>query len=440
MKKIQKLPESSFLKLFFAFTTLCFLTAAFCMPDRNSAFAGLFNILTQPCRIVTNNFSVGGFAGTFLNMGLVGLCCLLLLHITRAEVNSGSVLAFLLAVGFSGWGINLLNMWFTVAGVVLFCLVKKKPFGKYANAMLFSTGIAPLISELLFRYPGVQPVGFHLSGLVLALGVGLLTGFFLPAGLVHSPKIHKGMDLYSAALPVGMMAFLWVAVLYKTIGVALPGTTGDLGVTSQLTVNVFCGVVFGLCVVLALLLGCTPKKYWQLLRARRQVTDVAEAFGNSTFLMNTGVYGLMILGYYNLIGAPFNGVTFGVIFCMLATCCAGSHPGNVWPVLLGYYAASLILGALSSAAGGNFEGEINAQVICIGVCFANGLSPIADKYGRICGIVAGVLHYCLVTSIPLLHGGFCLHNGGFTAAMVCILMVPVMEKFFPARQERQGAE
>jgi len=433
MKKIQKLPESSFLKLFFAFISLCFLAAAFCLPDRSEAFAGLWNIMTQPCRIPTNNFSVGGFAGTFLNMGLVGLCCLGVLQITRAEANSGSVLAFLLAVGFSGWGINPLNMWFTVAGVALFCLVKRESFGKHANAMLFSTGIAPLISELLLRYHGTE-AGFHLYGLALAVGVGLLTGFLLPAGLPHSPKVHKGFDLYSAALPVGLMAFLWAAILYKTMGVALPETTGVLSVANQLAVNVFCLSVFGLCVVFALLLGCTPKNYWRFLRTRQQTTDVAAAFGNGTFLMNVGIFGLMIVGYYNLIGARFNGVTFGVVFCMLATCCSGSHPGNVWPILVGYYGASLAFGGLSAVAGGDFQGAINAQAICIGVCFANGLSPISQRFGKIWGIVAGMLHYLLVTSVPMLHGSFCLHNGGFTAAMVCILLVPVLEKFLSAHQ------
>ena len=433
MKKIQKLRESSFLKLFFLLVSLCFVVAAVCLPDRNEALTGLWKIMTQPCRIATNNFSVGGFAGTFLNMGLVGFCCLLVLQLTRAEANSGSTLAFLLAVGFSGWGINCLNIWFGMPGVALFCLVKKEPVSQHANAMLFTTGIAPLFSELLLRYPGPD-VGFHWYGLALALGIGLLTGFLLPAGLAHSPKVHKGFDLYSAALPVGLMAFLWAAILYKTLGVTLPETTGTLAVINPLAVNVFCSVIFSLCVVFALLLGCTPKQYWSFLRTRQQTADVAAAFGNGTFLMNVGVFGLMIVGYYNLIGAPFNAVTFGVMFCMLATCCSGSHPGNVWPILAGYYLASLAFDGLSSVVGGDFQGAINAQTIVIGVCFANGLSPVSQRFGKGWGVVAGILHYLLVTSVPMLHGGFCLHNGGFTAALVCILLTPTLDKFLSAPQ------
>jgi hypothetical protein len=150
------------------------------------------------------------------------------------------------------------------------------------------------------------------------------------------------------------------------------------------------------------------------------------------------MYGLMILGYYNLIGASFNGVTFGIIFCMLATCNSGTHPGNVWPIMAGYVLASLGFGWLSTLAGGSFSQAINAQAIVIGVCYANGLSPIADKYGWQYGIIAAIMHYCMVTTVPSLHGGFCLYNGGFTAALVCLLLVPELERLFKTKQEKRA--
>ena len=54
------------------------------------------------------------------------------------------------------------------------------------------------------------------------------------------------------------------------------------------------------------------------------------------------------------------------------------------------------------------------------------------------GILAGALHYCLVTSVPLLHGGFCLYNGGFTAAFVALVLVPQLEQFCKTREERRA--
>ena len=56
------------------------------------------------------------------------------------------------------------------------------------------------------------------------------------------------------------------------------------------------------------------------------------------------------------------------------------------------------------------------------------------------GVIAAFLHYLLVTSVPNLHGGFCLYNGGFTAALVCIFLLPKLERYCqlkePVRQRK----
>ncbi len=445
MKKIKNLSEGAFLKLLFAFLSVCFLVAAVCMPDREHMFSGLWNILSQPSKISANYFAMGGYAATFLNMGLVGLFSLLLFIFFKGTPNNVSTLAVILTIGFGSWGINILNIWFSILGVVVYGLVKKEKMGGLVNAMLFSTGIAPLITDLLIRYPNAEAIGFNWLGLGLAVLVGLIIGFFLPAGLAHSPKVHKGFDLYSAALPIGMTAFFLNATLFKTMGVSLPKALSDVDaatmqVASQSIVNIFCCIVFGICIVVAFLMGCRPKDYWKLLSDPALVNNFSGTYGNATFLMNLGVFGLFILGYYNLIGATFNGITFGIIFCMLCTCNSGSHPGNVWPIMLGYFVASVVFGWISPLLGGAFAFKINAQAICVGLCYANGLSPIADKYGWRYGFVAAVMHYLLVTSVPTLHGGFCLYNGGFTAALICLILVPELEKFSKTKEERKLAK
>ena len=440
MKKIKTLSEGAFLKLFFAFVSAVFLIAAVCMPDRGTMLSGLWQILSQSSKLSTNYFAVGGYAATFLNMGLVGVISLLLFVLFKGTPNNASNLAFLLTLGFGSWGINILNIWPTVFGVMLYGVVKKEKFGSLVNAMLFSTGIAPLITDLMIRYPHGEVVGFNMTGIALSLLVGAIIGFFLPAGLANSPKVHKGFDLYSAALPIGMTAFFLNATLFKTMGVDLPAgaDAAQLQVASQSTVNIFCLILFGACVVFAFLLGCKPKDYWQLLKDPDLVTNFSSTYGNATFLMNVGMFGLFILAYYNAIGANFNGVTFGIIFCMLSTCNSGSHPGNVWPIMLGYVVASTVFGWLSQLAGGNFTLAINAQAICVGLCYANGLSPIADKYGWQYGFLAAIMHYLLVTSVPSLHGGFCLYNGGFTAALICIILVPELERFAKTKDEKKA--
>ena len=439
MKKIRNLSESSFLKLFFAFITAAFLIAAVCMPDRADVFAGLGKILTGPTKLSTNYFSVGGYAATFLNMGLVALAMTLLYHFTKTTVNNVATLAFLLTLGFCSWGIHILNMWFPILGVVVGNLIKKEKFYANVNAMLFSTGVAPIISEMLFRYPNAEVVGFNALGFVLALVAGILAGIIIPAGLPHSPNVHKGFNLYSAGLPVGIAVFFMNGLFYKIMGIEVPGAAGDVAVGSWGAVNIFCIALFALFVVIALVLG-GGKGYWQLLKNRNQVNNVSGTQGNAVFLMNAGVYGLFIVLYYNLVGANFNGVVLGLIFCMLCTCNSGSRPTNVWPIMLGYVVASFVTSWIAPLLGGNFSLAINAPAILVGLCYANGLSPICDKYGWHYGFLAAMIHYCLVTLVPGLHGGFCLYNGGFTGIFVCILLIPVLEKYCKTKAERIQAK
>ena len=452
MKRIKNLSEGSFLKLFFAFITACFLIAAVCMPDRAQMFTGLWDILTGTCKISTNYFALGGFAATYLNMGLVALICTLLCFLPGAKPNNVTTLGVLLTVGFGSWGINPLNMIPTILGVCLYCLVKKEKPGAMSNAMMYSTGIAPLISDLLFRYPGLEYHSFSWLGLGLALFVGLIIGFFLPAGLAHAPNIHKGYDHYSAAVPIGMTAFFLRTVLYNVMlgwkigDLGKLSTMGALDVQSFMNTNIFCFVVFGACIVFSLLMGCKPKDYWNLMKDSGHGVCFTSKYGNAPFLMNVGIFGLMIVAYFNLAGvidgkSVWTGMTFGIVFCMLATCNSGSHPGNVWPIMAGYMITSFLFGWIFKLLGGEAYGlTIGSQSILIGLCYANGMSPISGKYGFGYGILAGGLHYLLVSAVPDMHGGFCLYNGGFTAALICLLFIPQLEKFCKTKEERRLAK
>ena len=457
MKKLQNLSESSFLKVFFLIVSLCFVVAAVCMPDRASILQGMKNILLYPCKVTSNYFYMGGFAATFLNMGLVGLCCTALCCLPGAKPNNVTNFGVILTIGFGAWGINPLNMIPTVLGVLLYALVKKEKAGSLVNAMLFSTGIAPLISELLYRYPGTEYIGFNPLGIGLALFVGLIIGFFLPAGIGFAPNVHKGYNLYSAAVPVGMTAFFLRVVLYN---VMLGKKIGDLGQLQAYNdasgeffwgCNIFCLVLFAACIVIALLIGCKPKDYWNLMKDSGFGANFIAKYGNAAFLMNVGVYGLMIVGYFNLaafidggaarMATVWTGMTFGIVFCMLCTCDSGSHPRNVWPIMVGYILTSFLFGWIFKALGGeNYSLTISAQGILIGLCYANGLSPIVGKYGWPLGMLAAALHYLLVTAVPDMHGGFCLYNGGFTAALICLMFVPQLEKFCKTKEERALAK
>ena len=136
MKKLNSLPEEKFLMLVWSVLSGCFLIAAICMPDRKDLFDGMLRILTQPCKVATNYFAVGGYAATFFNMGLIGLICTLLFIVFKGVPNNVSNLGVILTIGFGSWGIHILNIWPTILGVMIYCLIKKEPFGNNVNAMI----------------------------------------------------------------------------------------------------------------------------------------------------------------------------------------------------------------------------------------------------------------------------------------------------------------
>ena len=439
MKRLNALPEKKFLKIFFACFSLSFLIAAFFMPDRSQMLPGLWQIISNPTKGSTNNFSIGGYAATFLNMSLLGFICTGLYCIPGKKSDSAAVLVTILTTGFGAWGIHIVNMWPTMLGVVLHVIVRKEKLGDHTNQMLFTTGLAPFISELMVRYPNMEVTGFSFGGVILALVVGITVGFFIPAGLTNSPIVHKGFDLYSAALPVGMTAFPMQGVLYKATGVTVPDAVSSLDVANPVIVNTFCIILFTGFIVVALLMGCSPKHYIQSILSPQHVVHFGAAFGNAAMLMNAGVFGLFILGYFNLVGAEFNGIIFGSVFCMLSTCNSGSHPLNAIPIIMGYALGCQFFQAMTPFSGGEFTQFLHSQSIIVGICDANGLSPIAHEYGWRYGILVAAMHFCMVTTTPQLHGGMCLYNGGFTAALVCLLILPGMERHFRTKHERRNS-
>ena len=265
----------------------------------------------------------------------------------------------------------------------------------------------------------------------------MLVGFFIPAGLDNSPKIHKGFTLYSAALPIGLLAFLMQGVLYKAMGVPVPAAISDNSVGSREIANIFCTIFFTACIVVSRLMGGKLKTYFNMVLHPHHVMDFAAGFGNAAMLMNVGFQGLFILAYLNIIGAEFNGIVFGSIFCWLSTCNSGANPLNTLPIIWGYDLAAGLFQYLSPIAGGEFTQFIHAQSLVVGICYATGLSPISSQYGWLYGVVTSAIHYCLVTTVPELHGGMCLYNGGFTAALVCLLVIPMLEHHFRTKHERR---
>ena len=432
------------IRIFLLASSAAFFLGAVAAPDRGQMMSGLAQILMSPAQLTKDYFEIGSVSGTFLNVALVGFVCAAMTCLPGAAVSGLTIAAYFLTTGFSFWGINFLNMWPFFLGVMVHALVRREPFPKYVNLAMFATALCPLASELLLRYPNAEEVqGVTLSGVALMLVVGILIGFLTPAMAAHSPNVHKGYDLYSAALPGVLLGLFAVAVLYKSLGHAVPEIKATLGGSHPGVVWTFCIVFFALCVAGGWWLnGRSFKGYTALLKDTGHKSDFAAKYGPGLAIMNVGVYGLMILAYYIFVNAirgdalaGFNAVTIGIVFCMVCFGANGAHPGNIWPIMVGYVVFSYVA---TLCFGGVFP--VNAQAIMVGLCFASGLAPIAGNYGWWAGVLAGGMHYLLVTSIPAIHGGFSLYNGGFTSLLVATILVPQLETFCKTREQRLGGK
>lgn len=419
--------NSKIIRLFLVAATAVFYLAAIAAPDRANMLSGLGALLMSPAQVTKDYFIVGSISGSFLNMALVGTLCAALTFIPGAVAKGSTIAAFFLTMGFTTWGINILNIWPFILGVFINAKLRKLPISGSVDLAMFATGLCPIVSEMLFRYPGDQVHGFTAMGIILGLVVGTAIGFLTPSLAAHSPNLHKGFNLYSAAMPAGFLGFFLVALMYKTLGNTVPAIEATLGEDQRIIAYIFFGVIFGGSIILGWFLnGKSFKGYGALLKDSGHKADFVGNYGVGLTIMNFGVYGLFIVAYYTAIGGSFNGVTCGIVFCMSCFGAAGSHPGNVWPIMAGYILASLV--------GVN---PINAQAIMVGLCYASGLCPIAGKYGWWAGVIGGVTHYALVTSVPALHGGFCLYNGGFTAVLIAMMLVPQLEMFCKTKEERR---
>ena len=430
LKQLRRMDAGEALRLVMCAFTAAFLIAALLSPDRTEMLPGLGRILTQPAQLTRDYFKpeLGSVSGAMLNAFLVGAVCCGLTFLPGAAMNGAVVLGYFLTVGFAFYGIHPLNMLPPMLGVALYAALRREPFSRCIHFAMFSTGLAPLISEALFRYPGsVELHGVTLPGVVLALGIGAVVGCAMPALCAHSQSFHKGYNLYNAGPAAGFLCFAIYALLYRTLGIEAPAITVVLGEGHRAFANAFCVICFGLCVALGFVLNSMSfQGYGELLKESGYRTDFTAKYAPGLCVTHVGVYGLFILLYYDLIGATFTGPTLGAVFCMLCCCMSGATPLNVLPIMAGYFLASRF---------GAFP--LQGQGMVVGLCYASGLAPICGEYGILAGVAAGMLHYCMVTGVPLIHGGFNLYNGGFTAGIVCFVCVPLLERFFRRRGEKR---
>lgn len=421
-----------------------------CMDD---FWRGLFNILTLPAPLVTDYYQMGNLPSAFFNAAVCGFSCWILMVVLRLECQPSFLAGYFLVVAHCFYGLNFLNMWAPMLGILLFCRVMKLSFRDNFDMAMFSTAFSPFITEFIFRYHIndnyiIDKTQISWLGFFYVIVFSIFLGFAIPAMLPGALRLHKGYNLFNGGLAFGLLGLFLFAYMYKTFNVDPPSpfaqdnmTYTAYGKSYQLFVVTLYVIVFLTLLVIGWYLnGKTLRGYGELLKSSGHRANFFEEFGAPKVFINLGFYGLMILTYLFLVinlteGDGFTGPTTGIILAAITFVSQGQHPKNVWPVLSGYVLLFLFVSATKIAFGFDINWTLSTQAYMNGAAFATGLCPITGHYGKRFGMIAGVMCAVMCTSTSAIHGGFVLYNGGLTSGITALIMVPLLEYYFSGRKK-----
>lgn len=444
-----------FISLFFLFS----VPFAVLYTKEWDFWQNLARILTSPCKLITDYFALGGLGSTLFNAAICGLLANAVIYISRVRANATTLAGYLLVIAHCFYGLNFLNMWPPFVGVLLYCIVMKKKISQNIHIAFFATALAPFVSEALFRYsignfnPKIAQV--NVLGVTLAVVCGIAIGFIVLPLLPGTAKMHRGYSLYKAGLSIGLLGIFIYAFMYNTLGMDAPTATiidnpqyYSLPLAYREFANIFFIIFFGTTFAFGYFMnGRRVRNYKKLLKCTGYGTDFVDKFGMPLCFINIAAYGLAFVAYLNIVfvlpqifpalpaGVGFTGPTVGVVFAAMTFAADGQHPRNVAPIAVGYIALWVLVVAVCLISGLDIPWTLSTQAYINALAFATGLCPIAGKYGFKYGIIAGMLSATICTVTANMHGGFVLYNGGFTAGLSALILLPLLD-FYNVKEKR----
>lgn len=437
------------------FITLSFFIAtpiAVFYTNETHFWANLVKILTSPSKLVTDYFALGGLGSTFFNAAICGLASNVIIILSGVKAKATTFAGYMLVVAHCFYGLNFLNLWPTIFGVLLYCFVSKKPFKDNVHVALFSTALGPFISDFIFRYTiydtfnAAEPK-ITVLGVVFAVLFGIAAGFVVPALLPGTTAMHRGFNMYKAGLAIGILGIFVYSFMYRSLGIDAPDVVSinnpeyyAMPYAYRGFMNIFFVILFTSAIIFGFIFNrYSFRGYKELLKSVSYGVDFLDKFGMSVCLINFGIYGFCILGYLNIIfilpeifpflpvGVGFTGPTVGVVFAALTFSADGQQPRTVAPIALGYVLLSVAVCVICTVLGISIPWTLSTQGYINGFAFSTGLCAFSGKYGKKIGVLAGFLSAIICTSTSEMHGGFVLYNGGFTAGLTALVLLPILD-------------
>lgn len=414
---IIKLPKREIINTTQALKILLFGTAAslilfsFLLDSPVNIFLGLIKQVFHPDGLITDYTVVSGYGATFFNAGLLMLISLLLFHLTKITLSGPSIACSFLMAGFAMFGKNIANIWPIIFGVWIVSRIQKESFSQYIYIALYGTALSPLITEVALT------IDHPVAKVVVVIAVGILIGVTLVPLSSYGLRVHQGYNLYNVGFSAGLIGTMLVSVM-KSFGYNKETTLVWNFENNQLVIFFLYGL-FLFFILAGIYFGGTWKNYKHLFRhSGRLMADFIVMDSPAVVLINMGCLGILGVTYILVIGGNINGPTIGAILTVVGFGAFGKHLRNVIPVIAGVVLGSLIK-----------MWNINDPNIQLAALFGTALAPISGQFGWPYGILAGFVHSSMVLNIGVFHGGLNLYNNGFSAGLVALILVPIIEAF-----------
>ena len=399
MRFIEYLKKSFYLPIL----ALIMIILAFIFNTPKEIFVGYKNILLSSSILTTDYIAIGTLGGALVNAASILILNLVILRLLNLRM-SGLIYAALYMI------LNSLPIYI---GIYLYAFLNKIPVKNLVISLLFSSGISPLVSYLIFGFD----LAYYIS-IPLGIGAGIVAGLMVPAISSHTIKFHQGYNLFNVGFSLGIISLAFNGVLR-----AFNLRASEISILSN-DHNLFLYLFVAILALVLLIAGIilNPKSFKMIpdiyKRSGRLVSDYIRDYGVSIVMINQAsllTFEILICLIFKI---ELNGAIFGTILAVSGFAGAGLHLKNTSFVMLGAILMCLIT-----------KTNITSTSIIIGILFSAGVAPIAGRYGIVAGIIAGMLHIAILPLCRSFQGGYDLYNNGFCAGFVACILIAIIEAF-----------
>lgn len=409
MRFIEYLKKSFYLPIL----ALIMIILAFIFNTPKEIFVGYKNILLSSSILTTDYIAIGTLGGALVNAASILILNLVILRLLNLRMSGLIYAALYMILGFSFFGKNILNSLPIYIGIYLYSFINKIPVKNLVISLLFSSGISPLVSYLIFGFD----LAYYIS-IPLGIGAGIVAGLMVPAISSHTIKFHQGYNLFNVGFSLGIISLAFNGVL-RVFNLR----ASEISILSN-DHNLFLYLFVAILALILLIAGIilNPKSFKMIpdlyKRSGRLVSDYIRDYGVSIVMINQAsllTFEILICLIFKI---KLNGAIFGTILAVSGFAGAGLHLKNTSFVMLGAILMCLIT-----------KTNITSTSIIIGILFSAGVAPIAGRYGIVAGIIAGMLHIAILPLCRSFQGGYDLYNNGFCAGFVACILIAIIEAF-----------